>query len=106
MDNNNAKNCFALLGVITMLLVVGGASCILAGCDRTTPTPEKTTFVSLGGPPSFTYQEIVIDGCQYICYDRSLTLRGNCTNSIHIPIYIHDNCRVFYYSLLKLFGRL
>lgn len=31
----------------------------------------------------FHAYRIRIDGCEYLSYDRSLTHKGNCTNSIH-----------------------
>ena len=30
-----------------------------------------------------TVRVFVIDGCEYIIYDRGITHKGNCTNSIH-----------------------
>jgi|FAXJ01.1.fsa_nt_gi hypothetical protein len=83
MSNKNAKNFFAALGMVFTLLVMVGPCAILAGCNRETPTPRKVGFVNLGGPSEINYNEVTIEGCEYIHYDRSLTHKGNCTNSVH-----------------------
>jgi hypothetical protein len=84
MNNQQAKNFFAFIGAFVVALAMFGAGAMLAGCNREDPIVQKSRFVSLGGPAQIPYQEAVIEGCQYLFYDRGITHKGNCTNSIHI----------------------
>lgn len=55
----------AVIGAILFLGLL-----ILAAC--------KSNYTTTQG-----YGVLVIDGCEYLKYDRSITHKGNCTNSIH-----------------------
>lgn len=43
------------------------------------------SFHTIAQIRGYEINEFVIDGCEYIRYDRGITHKGNCTNSIHIP---------------------
>jgi hypothetical protein len=67
-----------------VILIIGIAIAIV-GCNPRDPkVAPDSKYVSLGAGSWF--YERVYDGCEYIVYDRSMTHKGNCTNSIHVYV--------------------
>ncbi len=60
-----------------LLLLLALALC---GCENRNASPP----VEIGHLHGWnSIKQTTIEGCQYLIYDRSLTHKGNCTNSIH-----------------------
>lgn len=82
MNESQAKNFFAVLGVVFAVLVVIAVGCTDQREKDTVTLPVVTS--SSGG----RYFVTVVEGCEYIaCYTHNgfwtLSHKGNCTNSIH-----------------------
>ncbi len=69
----------------TSILLFALALVVLFGCRREdNPNVSHWKRTSPSGFITGTFGEITYFGCEYVTYDRSLTHKGNCTNSIHI----------------------
>jgi len=69
---------------ITLTLVV--LTFLLVGCysDNVVIVETFPSTLYRNKDGNCFYRVMVIDGCQYIGYDRGVAHKGNCTNNIHI----------------------
>jgi len=62
------------------LILIAVLAMAMSGCNQDPlPIDNVGNTMDKGG-----YRLQVIDGCEYIQFDRSLTHKGNCKNPIHI----------------------
>jgi len=64
----------ALVVVLALPFIVGPFM------PKLPPLPHRYSVTNEVGRK---YTVEVIDGCEYLDYDRSITHKGNCTNTIH-----------------------
>jgi prepilin-type N-terminal cleavage/methylation domain-containing protein len=86
----HAKRGLTLTELLVVIAIIGiVAAMMLPAIHRahnkamsqspwTYPINENT-----GQPASYGYTIYVIDGCEYVMFNSTLTHKGNCTNSIH-----------------------
>lgn len=79
ISNVNYLDMKRILVIIGCLLVIGCA-------NEAQPIDDKGNTMEKGSFIGYTIE--VIDGCEYIGYDRSLTHKGDCKNKLHFYNYL------------------
>jgi prepilin-type N-terminal cleavage/methylation domain-containing protein len=80
------KNGFTLIEFLITITIVGLIAAVVIPAFKKANeakdgaiTSNKTVEIN-----GYNWDIKVVEGCEYISYDRSLAHKGNCTNSIHI----------------------
>jgi len=79
------KNGFTLIEFLIVVTILGLiASIAIPAFQKAKVKAEEVTSNKTVKINGFNWDIKVIDGCEYISYDRSIAHKGNCTNSIHV----------------------
>jgi prepilin-type N-terminal cleavage/methylation domain-containing protein len=77
---NEVLIVIAILGIITAILLPA----VLRAKQRALLTPLRYPVDGVTGQSiPYRYSIYLIEGCEYIQWNGTLTHKGNCTNSIH-----------------------